>query len=64
VVRPEHATAGGATFSYDVSLNRIENPVVGEQINQGWIPRGRDASMEQYIIADLLSCCGQGAGRW
>ena len=61
VVRPEHATAGAATFRYDSTLTRVENPVVGEQITQGWIPQGRDASMEQYMIGDLLSRCGQPA---
>jgi hypothetical protein len=60
LVRPEHATAGVATLRYDSSLTRIENPVVGGPIPQGPISRGRDTSMEQYIIGDLLSRCGQG----
>jgi hypothetical protein len=60
VVRPEHATSGAATLRYDSSLTRVENPVTGGQITQGWIARGRDAPMEQYIIGDLLSRCGQG----
>ena len=61
VVKPEHATAGAATLRYDSTLTRVENPVAGEQITLNWIPRGRDASMEQYIIGDLLSRCGQTA---
>ena len=55
VVRPEHATAGAATFRYDSTLTRIENPVLGEPIAAGWIARGRDVSLEQYMIGDLLS---------
>jgi hypothetical protein len=62
VVRPEHATAGAATFRYDSTLTRIENPVAGEQITVNWISKGRDASLEQYMIGDLLSRCGQHAG--
>ncbi len=58
-VHPEHATAGEATFRYDTSLTRVENPVGGEPITKGWIPQGRDALMEQYMIGDLLNRCGQ-----
>ena len=61
VVKPEHATAGAATLRYDSTLTRVENPIAGEQITLHWIPRGRDASMEQYLIGDLLSRCGQSA---
>ncbi|MCE5269066.1 MAG: hypothetical protein LLG00_14420 [Planctomycetaceae bacterium] len=61
LVRPEHATAGTATFRYDSSLVGIVNPVVGEPTTKGWIAQGRDASLEQRIIADLVSRCGQPA---
>ncbi len=60
-VKPEHATAGAATFRYDSSLVGIINPITGQQITKGWIPQGRDASLEQYMIAHLLSRCGQQA---
>jgi hypothetical protein len=59
VRRPERATAGAATFRYDDTLSGIENPVTGEPIAKGWISQGRDTSLEQRIIADLLSRCGQ-----
>ncbi len=55
VIRPEHALAGAATFRYDSTLTRIENPIRGEAIANNWIPRGRDVTLEQYIIGDLLS---------
>jgi hypothetical protein len=57
--RPEHATAGAATLRYDSSLVGIVNPGVGGPTTKGWIAQGRDASMEQQIIADLLSRCSQ-----
>jgi hypothetical protein len=59
VVRPEHATAGAATFRYDDTLTGIVNPIAGERVALGWIPRGRDPTMEQHIISHLLSRCGQ-----
>jgi hypothetical protein len=58
LLQPENATAGSATFRYDNSLVRIVNPVTSESVTVGWIRRGRDASMEQAIIDDLLSRCG------
>ena len=62
VAQPDHATAGAATFRYDSTLTRVDNPITGEQVTKGWIAQGRDTSLEQQIIADLLSRCGQ-AGR-
>jgi hypothetical protein len=59
VVRPEHATAGAATFRYDSTLTGIVNPVGGQQIAEGWIARGRDPALEQHIISNLLARCGQ-----
>ncbi len=59
LVRPEHATAGAATFRYDDSLGGIENPRLGGPGTAGWIAKGRDAAMEQHIIAHLLSRCGE-----
>jgi hypothetical protein len=58
MVSPEHATAGRATLRYDSTLTGIINPIGGDSATAGWIPRGRDASMEQHMIAHLLSRCG------
>lgn len=55
--KPEHATAGAATFRYDSTLTRVVNPITGELITRGWIGKGRDTPLEQYIIGDLLSRC-------
>ncbi|MFZ1932648.1 MAG: hypothetical protein WCB27_21060 [Thermoguttaceae bacterium] len=59
LVPPEHATAGAATFRYDSTLTGVINPIFGQPAMEGWIGRGRDASMEQYLIAHLLSRSGQ-----
>jgi hypothetical protein len=61
--RPEHSLAGAATLRYDDTLTRVEDPITGQQAALGWIGKGRDASLEQLMIADLLSRCGQPAGR-
>lgn len=59
--RPEHATSGQATILYDDTLNRLVNPIGGEEITKGWIPMGRDAALEQRIVAELRSRLGTGA---
>jgi hypothetical protein len=59
LVPPEHSTAASATFRYDSTLTGIVNPVAGPPAGEGWIGRGRDPSMEQYLISHLLSRCGQ-----
>jgi hypothetical protein len=61
LARPEQATAGAAAFRYDSTLTRVSNPIGGEPPPQGWIFQGRDSSMEQHIIANLLSSTGQGS---
>ena len=57
--RPEHSTAGAATFRYDDTMQRIIDPIGDQPITQGWIAKGRDTSLEQSMIGDLLSRCGQ-----
>jgi hypothetical protein len=37
----------------DDSLHRIANPVGGQQPTLGWIPQGRDAALEQVILAQI-----------
>jgi len=38
-IKPDHATAGAATFRYDSTLVGVINPVTGEQITEGWIAK-------------------------
>jgi hypothetical protein len=64
MVQPEHSPiAGAGTFRYDDTFTRIVDPIGGEGATKGWIARGRDTSLEQYMIGDLLSRCGAGAPR-
>jgi len=51
--KPQHATAGAATFRYDDSLRRVVNPVGDAGACEGWIPQGRDVGLEQEILAHL-----------
>ena len=51
--KPEHATAGGATLRHDGSLVRQEGASGRYSATLGWIPLGRDLTLEQRILADL-----------
>ncbi len=60
VIRPEHATVGMATPRHDQTLLREQDEKVvpqGTPIQAadtlGWIPMGRDTSLEQQILGDL-----------
>jgi hypothetical protein len=61
VVTPYPGTAGSATFSHSASLNRVINPVSEQEINDGWIPLGRDTALEQRLLQDILARLGAGA---
>lgn len=63
VAQPERATAGGATFRYDGSLTRVGDQVGEQQIEEGWIPLGRDIALEQRILGQLLARTGAAACR-
>lgn len=51
--KPEHATAGGATLRHDGTIVRQENAPGRYSVTLGWIPIGRDVSLEQRILADI-----------
>src|SRR5262245_24469772 len=51
--KPEHATAGGATLRHDGTSVRQEGPPGRFSITLGWIPIGRDLTLEQRILADV-----------
>ncbi len=58
VKRPEHASAGGATFRYDSSLTRVTDSLADRDPNAGWIRQGRDANLEQRILSEILARTG------
>jgi hypothetical protein len=46
----------------DDSLQRVANPVAGQQPTLGWIDQGRDLNLEQVILAQIqerLNCIGR-----
>jgi hypothetical protein len=51
--KPEHATAGNATLRHDGTLVRNEGSPGRFSVTLGWIPIGRDASLEQKILRDI-----------
>lgn len=51
--KPEHATAGGATLRHDGTIVRQEGPPGRFSVTLGWIPIGRDVTLEQRILADI-----------
>jgi hypothetical protein len=53
LAQPEHSTAGAATFRNDLSFARVVNPDRVQNPSRGWISMGRDAALEQQIIAQL-----------
>jgi hypothetical protein len=55
MVQPEQATAGRATFPTESTQVRIINPIGGQEMHQGWIPKGRDPNLEQLMICQLQS---------
>lgn len=53
VDRPQTATAGGEIKRHDGSLIREKDRIDTGPLTLGWIPQGRDAALEQRIIAEL-----------
>lgn len=51
--KPENATAGGATRRHDGTIVRQTGPPGRYAVTLGWIPIGRDVSLEQRILSDL-----------
>src|SRR5438874_179556 len=51
--KPEHATAGGATLRHDGTIIRQQGPPGRYSVTLGWIPIGRDVTLEQRLLADV-----------
>jgi len=54
VERPEHSTVGHAAVRHDSSLVRNEQQPSDSPVTWRWIPVGRDASLEQRILSEIL----------
>ncbi len=53
LAQPENSTVGMATQRYDNSLVRRRHSPVGQAKHLGWIPLGRDVSLEQEMLAQI-----------
>ena len=53
VAQPEHATVGASTLRHDGSLVRNEPNAMSGPPRLGWIPLGRDFTLEQRMLAEL-----------
>jgi hypothetical protein len=51
--QPQASTLGRSATRYDSSLKRTAEVIEREPATLGWIPLGRDISLEQRILADL-----------
>jgi hypothetical protein len=63
VLEPENASAGAATFRHDASLTRVVTPIGSQEINDGWIPKGRDTALEQRILGQLVARVEEASAR-
>ena len=54
--RPVRATAGAAAFRSDNSVERQFEVIDPTVFEPSWIPRGRDAQLEQLILQRLKKC--------
>ncbi|QDT00323.1 hypothetical protein [Adhaeretor mobilis] len=55
--RPEHSTAGAASFRSDSSLpDQIREPVSRTELSPYWIPLGRDTALEQQLASEIKAC--------
>lgn len=60
--KPESATAGGATLRHDGTLVRQQGAPGRPSVTLGWIPIGRDMTLEQRILADISARLDLGQG--
>lgn len=51
--KPENATAGGAAVRHDGTIVRTTGQAGRYSVTLGWIPLGRDTSLEQKMLADI-----------
>ncbi len=56
--RPDRTTASAAVFRTDSSLQRFSEPVGSQPASAGWIPLGRDVTLEQRMLRKIQSRLG------
>jgi hypothetical protein len=50
---PQHATVGRARVRHETTLDRNENEIGADSFTLGWIPVGRDVTLEQQILQEI-----------
>jgi hypothetical protein len=50
---PQHATVGQARVRHETTLDRNKEEAGADMFTLGWIPLGRDASLEQKILQEI-----------
>ena len=50
---PQHATVGQARVRHETTLDRNKEEAGADMFTLGWIPLGRDASLEQRILQEI-----------
>ena len=53
VGQPEHASVGSVTLRHDTSLTSRQKTRRNRVANLGWVPQGRDISLEQKILQEI-----------
>lgn len=53
LIKPDRQAMGRAVFNNDFPVNRTRETVGPVPVASGWIPRGRDAVLEQAILAGI-----------
>ena len=61
--QPQGANVSGNFLRHDNTLDFYEGEEFGQPVNQGWIPLGRDFSLEQKIAKNIFNriqdCCNK-----
>ncbi|MDG3005313.1 hypothetical protein [Paludisphaera mucosa] len=55
MIKPDRQMAGRAVFNNEFPVNRSRETVGPVPVAVGWIPRGRDANLEQVILSGIRS---------
>lgn len=54
VDRSQSSGASGASVRHDGTIVRTDQSIDDQPVTLGWIPQGRDFSLEQQILADII----------
>ena len=58
LIQPELATVGGSSLRHDGSLVRERSGEIGRLNRLGWIPQGRDVTLEHDLLSEITARAG------